>query len=93
MAMVLQSKSVAGFNLSFFADEKELIDSYMTQIVAWLRPSESERNDTSNHQKQNRCLSIKKEDLSVFEMADIRAAHALIQSGKSTGKIIISTGS
>jgi len=88
MAMVLQSRSVAGFNLSFFADEKELIDSYMTQIVDWLHPLEEE--EESNREQQH-SVYVKEEDIKVFEMADIRAAHALIQSGKSTGKIIIST--
>lgn len=32
MAMVLESKAVAGFNLSFFADEHELIERYMKQV-------------------------------------------------------------
>ena len=32
MAMVLESKAVAGFNLSFFADENELIERYMKQV-------------------------------------------------------------
>jgi NADPH:quinone reductase-like Zn-dependent oxidoreductase len=36
MAMVLESKAVAGFNLSFFAQEHELIAQYMDQIVDWV---------------------------------------------------------
>jgi hypothetical protein len=36
MDMVLDSKTVAGFNLSFFSTELALIDAYMTQIIEWL---------------------------------------------------------
>jgi len=37
MALVLESKSVAGFNLSFFSDEHELIAQYMDQLVSWIK--------------------------------------------------------
>lgn len=36
MQMVLDSKTVSGFNLSFFADEKDLIDAYLKQLVSWI---------------------------------------------------------
>lgn len=36
MALVLSSKTVAGFNLSFFAEEAALVSAYMDQIVAWV---------------------------------------------------------
>ena len=36
MSLVLESKSISGFNLSFFADEHELINSYMTQLIEWI---------------------------------------------------------
>lgn len=36
MNMVLESKCVLGFNLSFFSEELELIRSYMEQIVEWI---------------------------------------------------------
>lgn len=36
MSMVLESKAVAGFNLSFFSDETALIAQYMDQIVDWI---------------------------------------------------------
>ena len=35
MDLVLASKGVAGFNLSFFSEEHELVDAYMEQIVQW----------------------------------------------------------
>lgn len=37
MDMTLDSKGVLGFNLSFFADEKALIDMYMSQLIQWVR--------------------------------------------------------
>lgn len=36
MDLVVESKSVMGFNLSFFAEEHELITTYMEQIVSWI---------------------------------------------------------
>ena len=36
MQMVLESKAVMGFNLSFFADEHSMIAEYMAQIVQWI---------------------------------------------------------
>ena len=35
MDLVLSSKQVSGFNLSFFSEEHALVDSYMDQIVQW----------------------------------------------------------
>lgn len=35
--LVLNSRSVHGFNLSFFAEEQALLDAYMDQILAWAR--------------------------------------------------------
>ena len=34
--IVLESKTVSGFNLSFFADEKDIINNYMEQILKWV---------------------------------------------------------
>jgi len=34
--MVLTSKTISGFNLSFFADEVELIRVYMDQLLDWI---------------------------------------------------------
>lgn len=36
MNLVLDSKSVSGFNLSFFAEEYELVNAYLTQIIEWI---------------------------------------------------------
>jgi NADPH:quinone reductase-like Zn-dependent oxidoreductase len=35
MDMTLTSKSIAGFNLSFFANETELMAAYLAQIIDW----------------------------------------------------------
>jgi len=37
MDLTLNSKCVAGFNLSFFESERALIDSYFEQLVEWLQ--------------------------------------------------------
>lgn len=39
MKMVLESKAVLGFNLSFFADQHDMIDAYMNQILTWITES------------------------------------------------------
>ena len=36
MDLVISSKNVCGFNLSFFSEEKRLVASYMEQLVTWL---------------------------------------------------------
>lgn len=72
MELVLTSKAICGFNLSFFANEKLLIETYMTQIVDWIT--------------NKKILPSK---VTCYPLSDIRKAHALIQSGKSIGKIVI----
>ena len=37
MQMILSSKSVNGFNLSFFGDEVDIIEAYFDQIVDWIK--------------------------------------------------------
>ena len=74
MQMVLDSKSVLGFNLSFFAEEHELIARYLSQIVGWL---------------ESRDLKVAK--ITPFELSQVAEAHKLIQSGTSTGKLVVST--
>ena len=36
MDLVLTSRAVLGFNLSFFAEESALIETYMKQLLAWV---------------------------------------------------------
>ena len=75
MDMTVDNKSVLGFNLSFFAEEKELMQELFDQIYKWL------------NEEKLRCPKITE-----MTMDKIGAAHELIQSGKSVGKIIITTG-
>jgi len=73
MLMTLESKTVAGFNLSFFEEEHDLIKQYLGQVVDWLEQGK-----------------IKPSEVTEFPIADIGKAHALIQSGQSKGKIVVS---
>lgn len=72
MEMVLSSRSVCGFNLSFFADEHELIEAYMQQIVSWVASGK-----------------VTPSRVTCYDVTEIRKAHALIQTGKSMGKIVL----
>jgi synaptic vesicle membrane protein VAT-1 len=40
MALVVESRAVIGFNLSFFAEEHKLIEEYMDQVVEWISSGE-----------------------------------------------------
>ena len=72
MELTLKSRGILGFNLSFFADELELIQAYMNTLVEWL--------------EQEKIVPSR---VTVFPVNEIRKAHALIQSGKSIGKIVM----
>ena len=70
----MSSRSVHGFNLSFFAHEVELVSTYMEQITTWVT-----------------ARKLKVASVTEFGMAELPRAHALIQSGKSIGKIVCLT--
>ena len=72
MDLVVDNKSVLGFNLSFFADEKEVVSKLFDQICDWLEDD-----------------LLKCPKVSTFDMDEIGNAHALIQSGRSIGKIVV----
>ena len=48
MQMVLDSKSVCGFNLSFFSEEHELIEKYLLQILSWVQDGKIKAPDTTS---------------------------------------------
>ena len=73
MELVLTSKSVSGFNLSFFSEESRLIEHYMQQILLWLETDKLRISD----------------NITLFKMNEVRLSHQLIQSGTSVGKIVI----
>ena len=77
MQLCLNSKAVLGFNLSFFAEEKQLIESYLTQIISWI---------------QDETIKIANNaSMTILDMKNVRKSHQLIQSGNSIGKILIKT--
>ena len=45
MQMVLDSKSVCGFNLSFFSEEHEVITKYLQQILKWVQDNKIKAPD------------------------------------------------
>lgn len=73
MALVLESKAVSGFNLSFFAEETDLIDAYMNQILAWICDEKLKVSEVTVFD----------------DMSQVGQAHAWIQSGQSIGKIVV----
>merc|ERR1712187_357746 len=44
MRMVLENKAILGFNLSFLADERGLIDQYLGQLATWLQQGKLKLN-------------------------------------------------
>lgn len=74
LQLVLDSKAVLGFNLSFFADEHDTIRAYLDQIAEWAASG-----------------AVHVPKVTTFQLKDIAEAHKLIQSGRSTGKIVIRT--
>ena len=75
MDMVNQNKAVLGFNLSFFANESEMLMELFAQILQWFDDG-----------------SLVCPRVTDFPMSEIQHAHNLIQSGKSIGKIVLTTG-
>lgn len=79
MDMTLKSKSVSGFNLSFFEDEVETISSYMDLLLSWIET------------KQFVAFDAGVETIKFGEEGEgVAKAHDKIQSGKSVGKIVVS---
>jgi len=74
MEMGTDNKSVFGFNLSFFANERDMLSNMLTEIIDWIKAG-----------KIN-CPRVV--DL---PMDQIREAHDLIQSGKTIGKLVLTT--
>ena len=75
MDMVSDNKAVLGFNLSFFTSEIDMLGILYDQISEWLTEGKL------------KCPNIVEMDMT----NDIAAAHDLIQSGKSIGKIVMKT--
>ena len=74
MDLTVSNKSVLGFNLSFFADEVEILSDMFDQILIWIEEG-----------KLN-CPRVCE-----MTMDKVGEAHSFIQSGKSSGKIVLTT--
>jgi NADPH:quinone reductase-like Zn-dependent oxidoreductase len=74
MDLTVSNKSVLGFNLSFFADEVEILSDMFDQILIWIEEG-----------KLN-CPRVCE-----MPMDKVGEAHSFIQSGKSSGKIVLTT--
>jgi NADPH:quinone reductase-like Zn-dependent oxidoreductase len=74
MDLTVSNKSVLGFNLSFFADEVEILSDMFDQILTWIEDGK-----------------LKCPRLCTMPMEKVGEAHAFIQSGQSSGKIVLTT--
>jgi NADPH:quinone reductase-like Zn-dependent oxidoreductase len=74
MDMTVSNRSVLGFNLSFFADEVEVLSDMFDQVLTWIEEG------------RLRCPRVCE-----MSMENVAEAHAYIQSGKSSGKIVLKT--
>ena len=73
MEMGTDNKAVLAFNLSFFAEEREMLSDFFGVVLDWIREGKLE------------CPRITEFD----GLETIAEAHDLIQSGKSVGKLIV----
>ena len=74
MDLTLNSKSISGFNLSFFEGEHDIIGTYFDKINDWVE------DDT-----------ITVLEPTIFDISEVREAHASIQSGTTKGKLVVKT--
>mmetsp|Transcript_7076 Transcript_7076/g.15603 ORF Transcript_7076/g.15603 Transcript_7076/m.15603 type:complete len:453 (-) Transcript_7076:676-2034(-) len=74
MDLTVSNKSILGFNLSFFAEERDILSDMFDQVVEWIE------------EKKLLCPRVIE-----MEMKNVGEAHTLIQSGKSIGKIVLTT--
>ena len=75
MDLTVSNKSVLGFNLSFFADEVEILSDMFDQILSWIEDGK-----------------LKCPRVCTMPMEKVGEAHTFIQSGQSSGKIVLTTG-
>lgn len=76
MDLTVSNKSVMGFNLSFFAEEVEILSEMFDRILIWIEEGKLT------------CPRVCE-----MPMRDVAEAHAFIQSGRSSGKIVLTTAS
>lgn len=76
MDLTVSNKSILGFNLSFFAEEVEILSDLFDQILLWIEDGKLKCPRTCE-----------------MPMKNVAEAHTFIQSGKSSGKIVLTTSS
>jgi len=74
MDLTVSNKSVLGFNLSFFADEVEILSDMFDQILIWI--------------EEGKLICPR---VCEMPMDEVGEAHSFIQSGKTSGKIVLTT--
>jgi NADPH:quinone reductase-like Zn-dependent oxidoreductase len=72
MDLTMQSKSVLAFNLSYLYDRTDLLEIFMTDLMAWLHDG-----------------SIRAPGVTTYPLADVARAHRDIESGQTTGKLVL----
>ena len=76
MDMVPQNKSVMGFNLSFLFARTDLYVEVMSRVLTYV---------------ENGDIQLNEKDITVYPLEDVAKAHAAIESGMTTGKLILCT--
>eukprot|EP00746_Dinoflagellata_sp_MGD_P123340 gnl/MRDRNA2_/MRDRNA2_58003_c0_seq1.p1 gnl/MRDRNA2_/MRDRNA2_58003_c0~~gnl/MRDRNA2_/MRDRNA2_58003_c0_seq1.p1 ORF type:complete len:464 (-),score=72.97 gnl/MRDRNA2_/MRDRNA2_58003_c0_seq1:93-1484(-) len=74
MDLTNSSKCAMGFNLSFFADEIDMLSEYFDALTSYM---------------VNSTIKPSNLKVTVMPMKDIRDAHELISTGESVGKILL----
>jgi len=76
MKMVPENRSVLGFNLSFLFDRTDLYAEVMTRVLAMVESGE---------------MKLEKGDVTMYQLGDVGEAHKAIESGLTTGKLVLNT--
>ena len=73
MDMVMTSRSVLGFNLSFFTQETDMMSQYFHELL-----------EIMNKINLKEIMKVE-----ILEKGEVRKAHDLLSSGNSVGKIVV----
>ena len=76
MRMVPENRSVLGFNLSFLFKRTELYNDIMKKVL---------------HFVENGEIKIDVDNVTLYQLGDVAQAHKAIESGLTTGKLVLST--
>ena len=76
MRLVPENRSVLGFNLSFLFQRTDLYVDVMTRVLKYVETGE---------------IQMDQGDVTIFQLDDVASAHKAIESGLTTGKLVLST--